>query len=260
MSMGSIQDIIIIGAGNVGCHLARALYEAGYTISQVAGRREERLIALAADVNAEYTVAFEDILPGKDLYIMALPDEVMEMVLPKLPLSDELLVHTSGSVPMDILCKYVENAGVFYPLQTFTKSKHIELNEVPFLIEANRIDNENKLIEVAQKLSNKVIVADSLKRLNLHIAAVFASNFSNHMYDIARRLLDEHGLDFELLVPLIMETASKATALGPSKAQTGPARRNDLEVIRKHLDLLKGNEEVMELYKRISESISDQEK
>ncbi len=239
--MGTIKDIVIVGAGNVGSHLAEKLQETGFTIIQLAKRGEA-------------------IVPGKDLYIMALPDAAMEEALTEMPLKDELLVHTSGSVPMEILNRHSENTGVFYPLQTFSKGRPIDMNEVPLLIEANRIDNEKKLVEVAQKLSKKVIIADSDRRLSLHIAAVFASNFSNHMYDIARRLMEEQDLDFDLLSPLIMETAAKATALGPDKAQTGPAKRNDHEVIRKHLDMLKGHEAIKELYKRISDNISDQEK
>ncbi len=239
--METIQDIVIVGAGNVGTHLAEIMLEAGFTICQLAERGEM-------------------IVPGKDLYIMALPDAAMEEALSEMSLTDEMLVHTSGSVPMEILSRYSENTGVFYPLQTFTKGRPIDMKEVPLLIEANRIDNENILVEAAKKISNKVIVADSDRRLSLHIAAVFASNFSNYMYDIARHLMEEQELDFDLLSPLIMETAAKATALGPDKAQTGPAKRNDLEVIRKHLDMLKGHEAIKELYKRISDNISDQEK
>ena len=239
--METIQDIVIVGAGNVGTHLAEIMLEAGFTICQLAERGET-------------------IVPGKDLYIMALPDAAMEEALSEMPLKDEMLVHTSGSVPMEILSRYSENTGVFYPLQTFTKGRPINMKEVPLLIEANRIDNENILVEAAKKISNKVIVADSDRRLSLHIAAVFASNFSNHMYDIARHLMEEQELDFDLLSPLIMETAAKATALGPGKAQTGPAKRNDHEVIMKHLDMLKGHEAIKELYKRISDNISDQEK
>lgn len=239
--METIQDIVIVGAGNVGTHLAEIMLEAGFTICQLAERGAT-------------------IVPGKDLYIMALPDAAMEEALSEMPLKDEMLVHTSGSVPMEILSRYSENTGVFYPLQTFTKGRPIDMKEVPLLIEANRIDNENILVEAAKKISNKVIVADSDRRLSLHIAAVFASNFSNHMYDIARHLMEEQELDFDLLSPLIIETAAKARALGPDKAQTGPAKRNDREVIRKHLDMLKGHEAIKELYKRISDNISEQEK
>lgn len=255
--MDPIQNVVIIGAGNVGCHISRKLHAAGYTISQVAGWREANVLALANDLGAAHCLHFEKILTKQDLYIMALPDEAMEEILPRLPLSDELLVHTSGSVPMQILDPYSENTGVLYPLQTFTRKRHIDLKEVPVLIEANRIDNENRLKEVASGLSNDVRVIDSMARLYIHIAAVFASNFSNHMYDLARNVLEEQGLDFEIMGPLIMETATKAIRMGPDEAQTGPAKRKDLRTMQKHLELLSDNKAARELYRLISESIID---
>ncbi|MCK4569517.1 MAG: DUF2520 domain-containing protein [Bacteroidales bacterium] len=258
--MEAIQNIVIIGAGNVGRHLALSMRDSGLTISQVAGRREPSVIALADEMNTSHSLSFEDILKGQDLYILALPDQAMEEILPKLPLRDELLVHTSGSVPMSMLAPYSDNVGVFYPLQTFTGQRKIGLKEVPILIEANRIDNESRLIGLGQKLSKKVIGVNSRQRQALHIAAVFACNFSNHMYDIARQILDENQLDFELLAPLINETAAKAISLGPEKSRTGPAHRKDMQIIEKHLDLLKDNKAARELYQKISESIIDQTK
>lgn len=253
--MDPVKKIVIIGAGNVGCHIARKLHTAGYTISQVAGRRESNVLKLAADLDASYSLTFEKILTGQDLYIMALPDEAMEEILPRLPLTNELLVHTSGSVSMDLLQPYSENTGVFYPLQTFTRKRHIDLKEVPILIEANRIDNENRLTAVAAKLSTDVRLIDSINRLYIHIAAVFASNFSNHMYDIAGKLLEEHGHDFDLMGPLILETARKAITMGPDNAQTGPAKRKDLNTMQKHISLLSDNAAAKEIYRIISESI-----
>jgi predicted short-subunit dehydrogenase-like oxidoreductase (DUF2520 family) len=255
--MAGINNIVLIGAGNVGCHLARKLHAASLNIVQVAGRREANVKSLAEDLGASHTLDFGKVIKGQDLYILALPDEVMEEVLPALPLNDELIVHTSGSVPMNIQDPYSENFGVLYPLQTFTRHREIDLKKVPVLVEANRIDNEDLLLEIAKHLSEKAMVVDSVKRQYLHIAAVFAANFSNHMYDIASSVLEEQGLDFELLSPLILETAQKATALGPRKAQTGPARRRDKEVMQKHLEMLKGNPAAMEIYRRISDSIKD---
>lgn len=260
MLMSEIKDIVIIGAGNVGCHLARKFHAASCNITQVAGRREANVKSLAGDVGAAHTLDLEKVITGQDLYILALPDEVMEDILPKLPLTNELIVHTSGSVPMNILAPYSENYGVFYPLQTFTRRRQIDMKEVPVFVEANRIDNENLLVDLGKNLSEKVMVVDSVRRQYLHIAAVFASNFSNHMYDIARSVLEEQGLDFDLLSPLIMETAAKATSLGPDKAQTGPARRSDLKVMEKHLEMLRGNKAAMEIYRRISDSIKDHTK
>jgi predicted short-subunit dehydrogenase-like oxidoreductase (DUF2520 family) len=181
----------------------------------------------------------------------------MEEVLPKLKLSDELIVHTSGSVSMDILEPYSENYGVFYPLQTFSKDREINIREVPFLVEANRIDNEDLLVDLGNHLSDRVMLVDSVRRQYIHIAAVFASNFSNHMYDIAHTILQEQDLDFDLLSPLILETAAKATTIGPDRAQTGPARRKDNKIMKKHMEMLRDNPAAMEIYRRISDSIKD---
>jgi len=255
--MDPIQNVVIIGAGNVGCHISRKLHDAGYTISQVAGRREANVSALAADLGALHCMDFEKVLTNQDLYILALPDEAMEKILPRLPLSNELLVHTSGSVPRQMLDPYSENTGVIYPLQTFTRKRQIDLKEVPVLIEANRIDNENRLLELASKLSSDVRLTDSVARLYIHIAAVFASNFSNHMYDIASNILKDHDMDFELMGPLIMETAAKAIHMGPGAVQTGPAKRKDLKTMQKHLELLKDIKAAQELYRLISDSIID---
>jgi predicted short-subunit dehydrogenase-like oxidoreductase (DUF2520 family) len=255
--MPGIKNIVVIGAGNVGCHLARKLHEASFNIVQVAGRHEENIKILAQDVEARHTLDPGQVIKGQDLYILALPDEVIEEVLPKLSLIDELIVHTSGSAPMSILAPCSGNYGVLYPLQTFTRHREIDLKKIPVLVEANRIDNEDLLVDLGKRLSEKVMIVDSVRRQYLHIAAVFASNFSNHMYDIARTILEEHGLDFDLLSPLINETAAKAMALGPDKAQTGPARRRDVKVMQKHLEMLKDNPAAMEIYRRISDSIND---
>lgn len=256
--MSEIRNIVIIGAGNVGSHLAIALKEKGFNIAQVVGYRELAVKELANATGAKYTLRFEDTLKGQDLYILALPDKVLNEILPRLKLNNELIVHTSGSVPMDILLPFSENTGVFYPLQTFTHSRVINLKEIPLLIEANRIDNENLMREVAEKLSDHVRVTDSVKRQQIHIAAVFASNFSNHMYNVARDLAESNGVDFGILASLIKETTAKAIELGPRKAQTGPAKRNDLQVIEKHLEMLSAKPEIQELYKLITQNIIDQ--
>lgn len=255
--MPEIQNIVVIGAGNVGTHMAIVLDNAGYHISQVVGRKEGAVEYLAAKLKTDYTLSFEQVLKGCDLYLMALPDGVMEEILPRLGLSDELLVHTSGSVSIDILNPFSENTGVIYPLQTFTRSREINLKEVPILIEANRIDNENALLDLARDISKHVRVVDSLRRQSIHIAAVFASNFSNHMLNISRMLMEESELDFSLLAPLIRETTAKALELGPQKAQTGPALRKDMRIIEKHLEMLRDKKEIQELYRLITQNLID---
>ncbi|MDT8394315.1 MAG: Rossmann-like and DUF2520 domain-containing protein [Bacteroidales bacterium] len=258
--MPEIKNIVIIGAGNVGTHLALALKKAGYHISQVAGRKEFAVVSLARALDTEYTFSFDEINKSADLYLMALPDGVMGMVLPHLGLHNGLLVHTSGSVPIDILKPYSANTGVLYPLQTFTRIRAINLQEVPFMIEASNTPCEEALSRLAAKLSDHVYTVDSIKRQELHIAAVFASNFSNHMLNMSRLLMEVHGLDFALLAPLIRETTAKALELGPQKAQTGPALRKDMEIIEKHIAMLKDKPKVQELYRLITQNIIDQNK
>ncbi len=253
-----IKHIVILGAGNVGTHLAWAFREHGFNIAQIVGRSEAAVAALAKDVGADHTTSFSEIKKGHGLYILALPDHAMEEVLPKLGLTNELLVHTSGSMPLENLKAYSENIGVFYPLQTFSRERKVDFKEIPILLEANSMDNEDRLLDLGKSISNNVRVVDSAQRQSIHIAAVFASNFTNHMYEVARQILDVHKMDFDLLLPLIRETASKAAMLGPAKSQTGPASREDMETIARHLQALGGNPGARELYKRITQNIIDQ--
>ncbi len=258
MSRKEINTIAIIGAGNVGTHLALALDQAGCSVMQIAGRHEKAIRDLAETVNAQTVTSLSELKKGLDLYILALPEAAMEEILPQLDLGEELLVHTSGSLPLEMLFPYTENNGVFYPLQTFTHGREVDFHDVPVLIEANRIDNESLLLSLARRLSSQVQTANSVQRKALHLAAVFACNFSNHMYSIARQLANEHDIDYDLLKPLIRETALKAISLGPQEAQTGPAKRNDLKSIDEHMEMLSNNPGLKELYKRITESIQEQ--
>ncbi len=256
--MNDIRNIVIIGAGNVGTRLAHAFRDAGCRIVQVAGRRNAAVKALADEMEAAMTLSFEEIVKGQDLYLLALPDDAILEVVPQLGLGHELLVHTSGSMPMDVLAPYAESIGVFYPLQTFSSIRPVNMAEVPVLVEAGRIEHEDALLALGRRLSRVVSVADSTRRQRVHIAAVFASNFSNHMYAIAQKLMAESGFDFELLVPLIRETALKAIEMGPGAAQTGPAKRNDLKIIEKHLAMLGNEPEWQQIYALLSKSIDNQ--
>lgn len=255
--MPEIKNIVIIGAGNVGTHLAISLQKAGCNIMQVVGHREAAVKELVKKTGSDYTLVFEEVLKGQDLYLLALPDKVLTEVLPRLGLDNELLAHTSGSVPINVLSPFSENTAVFYPLQTFTSSRDVNFKEIPILIEANRIDNENSISDLAAKLSDRVLVTDSAKRQSLHMAAVFASNFSNHMYNVARILAESNEVDYSLLVPLIRETTAKAIELGPQKSQTGPALRNDRQIIDKHLSMLGDKPQMQELYRLITQDIID---
>jgi predicted short-subunit dehydrogenase-like oxidoreductase (DUF2520 family) len=186
---------------------------------------------------------------------VALKDSAFEEVLPQINFQNKLLVHCSGSMPLSCLENYSENIGVFYPLQTFSKDREVDFAEIPVFVEANSPENEKKLVQMAEKISGRASVLNSEKRLNLHISAVFACNFVNHFYTIAAEVLKSKEIPFEVLNPLILETARKVQNLEPVLAQTGPAVRFDENVISKHLDALQEFPEFQKLYELVSESI-----
>ena len=166
------------------------------------------------------------------------------------------MAHTAGSVPLDGLPGKIRNRGVFYPLQTFTAGRHISLGDVPLLVEGSDPQTTRTLLRLARALSSNARQASSEERAKLHLAAVFASNFSNHMYAIAQQLLDRYGLPADLLKPLMRETAAKALeSVSAADAQTGPARRGDMPTQKRHLDLLDGYPELQNIYENISRHI-----
>lgn len=255
----SIQDtpIVFVGAGNLATNLAKALYRNGFRIVQVYSRTEDSARALAQMVEAEYTTSLSELSPDARLYIVSLKDDAFINLLPQIAAGrgDALLVHTAGSIPMSVWQGETPRYGVLYPMQTFSKQREVDFRTVPFFIESNRPEDAELLKAIASVLSNKVYEATSEQRKSLHLAAVFACNFVNHCYVQAAHLLEKNNLPFDVMLPLIDETASKVHTLAPLQAQTGPAVRYDEKVINKHLEMLADEPEVQELYRLISESI-----
>jgi predicted short-subunit dehydrogenase-like oxidoreductase (DUF2520 family) len=247
--------IALIGAGNLSTHLGISLLEKGNQVLQVYSRTLENARELGARLNCPCTDDLANLVSNADLFIIAVTDESIEFILANVNFGDSLVVHTAGGVSMDIFNPYCRNFGVLYPLQTFSKGKRVDFSEIPLCIEANSEENLEILKSLAGTISEKVKVVNSEKRIWIHLAAVFASNFVNHFYLISERLLEEHNLDFDLLKPLIKEAASKAVIHSPESVQTGPAIRNDKTVMDKHLELLSGNPEWERLYELISENI-----
>ncbi len=244
------------GAGRVAGHLAVALHQRGHEIVQVVSRHAEPARALAEKVEAHPgTFSSHPPVPPADIIIYAVSDHALEEVLTLLPPEKMLALHTAGSLPADIFRGKAEHYGVLYPLQTFSEGREIDFREVPLCIEANTPDNEEKLQTLALSLSRRVVPASSSQRLFLHLAAVLVNNYVNHLYVLADELLQQEVLPFDLLHPLIEETTAKALTLGPQKAQTGPAARNDENVIKKHLELLSCSPELQTLYRMLSDSI-----
>ena len=253
-------SVTIIGAGNVATHLAKTLSGNGFVIKQIYSRTEESAAVLANELQTEFTTEIRKIDITADMFFIALKDSVIDDVLSEIDFKNKLLVHCSGSLPLSVLNKHSKNTAVFYLLQTFSKERKIDFKHVPVFVEANTKENEKQVLEIARKLSDTVSVADSETRKHLHISAVFACNFVNHFYTISAELLKSKGISFDVLKPLIKETAKKIESVAPEKAQTGPAVRFDENIISSHLAELKGVSDYEELYSLISKSIFEHHK
>ncbi|MDR1672160.1 MAG: DUF2520 domain-containing protein [Bacteroidales bacterium] len=249
-------NIVMIGAGNVAVHLSRALSDAGMRVIQVYSRSELSAKNLADMLHTDCTASLAEILPTGDLYIVAVNDDAIAEVVAGLPLREQMVVHTAGSVPMDVFAEKLLNYGVLYPLQTFSREYAPDFIHIPLFAEASSPENMQLLRKVAGKISSHVYELSSDKRMLLHLAAVFGSNFVHRMYVIAAQILHEAGLDFGVLSPLIVETARKAVSSSdPARLQTGPARRNDRRVLQQHMERLSAHPEWQRLYAQLSDSI-----
>ncbi|MDF2156877.1 Rossmann-like and DUF2520 domain-containing protein [Algoriphagus sp. CAU 1675] len=252
--------IAILGAGNVAWHLAPALENAGHEITEVYARDIEKAVKITERLYSAVPKADLDFSESEaEIFILAVKDSAIPEVADAVILPEEcILVHTSGAIPLDILgyssATYI---GIFYPLQSFTMGKKMDISDVPFLIESEDQDTLRKLKKLGNSLSQMVYVVRSKDRKAIHVAAVFASNFSNHMIRIAEEIMRRQGLDFEMLKPLIIETISKSLQIGAKNAQTGPAIREDYETLEEHHRFLNYNEQLAEIYRLISQDIID---
>ena len=246
---------VFIGSGNVASHLSLALQTSGLEFCQVYSHTIGNAQILAEKLHVPYTNKSSDIYKDADIYFYALKDDVLQQFIEKVNLPNGIHVHTAGSIPMIVFEGYAKNYGVFYPLQTFSKSKIVDFKLIPICIEASSLAIESVLLELANSVSKKNYLLSSEQRMQLHLSAVFASNFTNRMYAIAAEILEDAGMEFDIIKPLIEETCSKIRTLHPSKAQTGPALRHDEKIIQKHIELLSEKPEIQKLYKEISENI-----
>lgn len=248
------MNIVFIGAGNVATHLAVSLKNAGENILQIFSRTTDSARLLAQKLNADYTDNIAAITPDADAYFYTVTDNALPLLIEKIRIKNGIHIHTAGSIPIDIFAQKQKNYGVLYPLQTFSKNKKIDLNDTPIFIESSNENVGKALSYIAQKLSSKIYTISSEERERIHLAAVFACNFTNHMFAIAEKL--SGNIPFEVFLPLIDETIQKIREIPPSEAQTGPAKRNDTSIIEKHLKLLTPTPEWQRIYKMISEDIA----
>jgi predicted short-subunit dehydrogenase-like oxidoreductase (DUF2520 family) len=253
--MQPIRRITIIGTGNVATVLARAITGAGHIIMQIGGRDVEHTTQLAHLAKAE--PLWEDLHKldtEADLYIIAVADAAIAPVAASLQLAGKLVVHTAGSVPASVLNVCSERYGILYPLQSLRKEME-QVPAIPFLVDAAAATDLQLLQDFALTLSPQVQVASDEQRLKLHVAAVVVSNFTNHLYALAEQYCKVEQADFRLLLPLIAEVAVRLQHIDPQQAQTGPAVRNDLPTIERHLVLLEKHPGLQQIYKTMTESI-----
>jgi predicted short-subunit dehydrogenase-like oxidoreductase (DUF2520 family) len=247
--------ISIIGSGNVATHLAAAFKNAGHRIVQVYSRDLHNAALLAYHVGAEAIDDLNSINPETDLLVISVKDDAIIPIAQALARYQKLTIHTSGSTDIDALSAIVPNAGVLYPLQTLSKNKEVDFKTVPLCIEGTSEEITLLLEHLARTISNNVYRVNSAQRKTLHLAAVFACNFPNYLYDVAQQLLAKEGMEFEMLRPLILETAQKVQDHLPAEVQTGPAIRNDETTMAAHLQMLNDQPALKTLYALISQAI-----
>lgn len=243
------MQIVIIGSGNVAYHLAKAFVLNSIPLAQIFGRNEKDLEKIAAELHIPYST---EKLEDADLYIICVSDNSVQNVSAMITKKDSLVAHTSGSLPKEILAGKYRKAS-FYPLQTFSKSKDLTYKKIPFFIETETEKDKEILFELASKISDHVMESSHDKRKYIHLTAVFACNFVNHLFSKAKEISDSQEIPFDYFLPLIDETIQKIHEIEPRLAQTGPAVRNDVRVLELHEQLLK--DESLEIYKVMNHSI-----
>ncbi len=250
--------ITLIGAGRVATQLAKALHTQ-HQIVQVYSRNLQHAQRVADKVHTQAINQVEQLNSQTDLVIIAVSDQAIEPIIQsiKVYLPQCLIVHTSGSTALSIIEHHHKRAGVFYPLQTFSFEREVNWSETPLFVEASQQQDVELLTTLANSLSNNVYQYSSKQRQTLHLAAVFACNFSNYCYDMAQQIVDAEQVDFSLLYPLILETAEKATHNNPQQMQTGPAMRGDQNILNLHTQLLAAfnRADLAQVYALMSEGI-----
>lgn len=243
--------VTLIGSGNIATVLGRKLLHSGHTIHQVYNRHKSHAAPLAAELSAEAVDNFND---SADMYIVAVPDDALQNINEWLKPVNGFIVHTAGSVAMDVLKSLSAAYGVLWPLQSIRRETPAA-PVLPVLIDANNPWNKIKLKGFAQSFADSVAEANDKERLKLHLAAVATNNFSNYIFTLVEQYCIAEGLDFKLLLPLLAETVSRMQDTSPSLLQTGPAARNDLSTIEKHISLLNNYPQLMNIYEFLTRQI-----
>jgi predicted short-subunit dehydrogenase-like oxidoreductase (DUF2520 family) len=245
--------VSIIGSGNVAQHLITAFNAAkGIEVIQVFCRNP--LLAINNLAPKKIITSLSELIEA-DVYILAVSDDAISEVSQQLPFENRFIVHTSGAASLDLLYKK-NRGGVFYPLQTFTRGKAVNFETIPICLESFHSDDFSILEKIANSISNHVYTINSEQRKALHVAAVFVNNFTNHLYHLGEEICVANSIPFDILKPLIIETAQKIQQLSPTEAQTGPAKRKDFTTLNTHESFLT-DENQKKIYQILTQSIQD---
>ncbi len=256
------MKVVAFGSGNVANHLLPYLISKGFELVQIYGRNKKSTNRLAKKIKSKAVFSLDQIDTKADLYLLMITDDAIAPFAKKLskqiPLSS-LVCHTSGSVSSDVLQPF-KHIGVIYPLQTFSTNEKLDIAQVPFFYSSSNRTTKKKIQKIAEIISDKAVFIKDSDRKNLHLSAVFSNNFVNHLLLHAKEIAEESKIDFEYLHPLIRETIRKALFSDPGKTQTGPAKRNDKNVLRNHIRMLEGDEAKRKIYRLLSKSITNRYK
>jgi predicted short-subunit dehydrogenase-like oxidoreductase (DUF2520 family) len=248
-------NISFAGAGRVAGALCREMYHAGHTIGLVVSETEKNggMLAVSCKASWSHDLVFPD---STDIIIVSVPDHRLKSVLEKITCGPgTLVVHTAGSMGIDVFPAQFKQKGIFYPLQTFSMERKIVFRDLPFFLESSDKQSDAILERLSESIGGKVHFADTEHRRMLHLAAVFVCNFTNHMLTAGKEVASKAGFSFEVLRPLVEETFLKAIEQGPEHSQTGPAVRNDQNTIEKHLALLSFSPDLRKIYTDMTQSI-----
>lgn len=248
------MNVILLGSGNTATVLAKLMTHYQHRIVQVWSRSFSNAQTLAQETGAEAISSLSQITADADVCVLAVSDDAIAGIASQLRLKKKVLVHTAGSVSINVLKNASPNYGVLYPLQSLRKEA-TSLPVIPFLVDGNSDEVKVFLHDFAKQLSGNVALAGDEQRLHMHLAAVIVSNFTNHLYAVTEAYCRQHELEFNMLFPLIQNVADRLQEGSAFDLQTGPARRNDAATIEKHLNLLKNDEQLYRLYQTITNSI-----
>ena len=252
------MKIVLIGAGNLATHLGKALHAAGHDMVQVFSRTMQSAETLASLLDAEPLTDMAQVRDDADVYIFSVKDSALEQLISQLCGGEKkVFLHTAGSMPMSVFRGKALHYGVLYPMQTFSKQREVDFSIIPCFIEANDEFALKQIEGLAGQISHRVYQLSSEDRKYLHLSAVFACNFANHCYAASQKLLQQHGIPFDVMLPLIDETAAKVHGMTPKEAQTGPAVRYDENGIGKQIQLLENQPYFQKIYDCMSKSIHE---